>query len=140
MAFLTLIERKILSLSQTRIGPTKVGVLGIFQPLSDAVKLFRNRLSLVGPITKIIYFFSPVLGLLIRIVFLARVPSILGRSSIKVMILFILIIFRLNVYPLLGAGWGSNRKYALLGRVRSVAQTISYEIRLSFIIISIFTL
>jgi len=134
-AFITLMERKVLSISQARVGPNKVGAWGLLQPVADAVKLFTNRITVLGPINKILYFISPVLALILMIRFCALVNNSRGRGLTRLTVLVLAILLRLNVYPLLGAGWGSNSKYAALGGLRAAAQTISYEISLAFILI-----
>jgi len=138
VAFITLMERKALSVRQARVGPNKVGAWGLLQPAADAVKLFTNRLTVLGPINKIVFFFSPGLALFLTICFVGVVNFIGGGTWLRLAVFFLLILLRLNVYPLLGAGWGSNRKYASFGALRAAAQTISYEIRLALIIIRVF--
>jgi len=135
VAFITLIERKALSLSQARIGPNKVGLWGLLQPVADAVKLFTNRLTVLGPINKAVYFIRPILALFLIVRLTAILSSISGAGLTRLSVFFLIMLLRLNVYPLLGSGWGSNRKYALLGGLRAAAQTIAYEIRLAFVLI-----
>ena len=140
VALLTLIERKILGLRQIRIGPNKVGSWGLLQPAADAIKLFTNSLSILGPINKLVYFGSPALRLLLTLLFLTLISPSVGGRHFCYRIVFFMILLRLNIYPLIGAGWGSGSKYARLGGLRGIAQTISYEIRLAFICISLFSL
>ena len=134
VAFVTLIERKVLSLIQARVGPNKVGVVGMLQPAADAVKLFSNRITLLGPINKVFYFISPALSVILIALFCHFSSSFFSARGSRLSVFFLLMLLSLNVYPLLGAGWGSNRKYAILGGLRAAAQTISYEIRLAFIV------
>jgi len=136
VAFITLIERKALSLSQARIGPNKVGLWGLLQPVADAVKLFTNRLTILGPINKAVYFISPVLALFLIVRLRVLLNNRRGGGITRLSVFFLIMLLSLNVYPLLGSGWGSNRKYALLGGLRAAAQTIAYEIRLAFVLIS----
>lgn len=136
VAFITLLERKILAYRQYRVGPNKVSFIGILQPIADAVKLFLNQSE--GPFSSnyFIYYFSPAVRVLLVLVLWGTYPSFTGNHSYTFTILLILVILRLGVYPLLLAGWSSNRKYALLGGLRGVAQTISYEIRLALIMLA----
>jgi len=86
------------------------------------------------------YFISPMLGLIIVLISFFLFPFKEIRFSVSISVLFIYIILRINVYPVLFSGWASNRKYALLGRLRSVAQTVSYEVRLALILIFYLTI
>ena len=104
MAFITLIERKALSLSQARIGPNKVGLWGLLQPVADAVKLFTNRLTVLGPINKAVYFIRPILALFLIVRLTAILSTISGAGLTRLSVFFLIMLLRLNVYPLLGSG------------------------------------
>lgn len=140
VAFLTLLERKILGFSQIRIGPNKVGGWGLLQPAADAVKLFTNRVSRLGPMNKGVYFGSPVLSLFLTLIFIRLISPSRGGININHALVLLIMLLRLNIYPLIGAGWGSGRKYARLGGLRGIAQTIAYEIRLAFLCLALFSL
>ena len=86
------------------------------------------------------YFISPILGLIIVLIRFFLFPFKEIIFSIRISLVFVYIILRINVYPVLFSGWASNSKYALLGRLRSVAQTVSYEVRLALILIFFLTL
>nr|QFZ89628.1 NADH dehydrogenase subunit 1 [Megascolecidae sp. SC201704-01] len=136
MAFYTLMERKFLGYFHFRKGPNKVGLMGVPQPFSDAIKLFVKEQSKPAPSNKAPFMVAPTMGLILALMMWAIFPHSHQSFFLQFSVLYFLCVSSMNVYATFMAGWSSNSKYALLGALRGVAQTISYEVSMSLILLS----
>lgn len=139
IAYFTLLERKLMASVQRRTGPKIVGFYGILQPLTDGIKLLFKEIIIPQKANKFLFLFAPFLSLFLAFLLWCVVPfsSDIVLINFNFSILFIFLVSSLNIYSLIISGWSSNSKYAFLGALRSAAQVISYELTLSFTVLSL---
>lgn len=127
VAFFTLFERKIIGLVHLRVGPNKVSFVGLIQPLVDAIKLLRKQHITSLQVNKVIYTLTPIRSLVVSLLFWLMLPQSYITFSMSYSILIYLVLGSVLVLLALLSGWRSNSKYTFIGRLRSIAQSVSYE-------------
>lgn len=139
LAYLTLLERKILGSMQLRMGPQVVGIWGVLQPFADAVKLFGKETILPTHANLIIFWIAPILSLFLALVGWGVIPFGTGivLGDLNIGILYLFAVSSLGVYAVLCSGWASNSRYPFLGALRASAQMISYEVSIGLIILTV---
>jgi NADH-ubiquinone oxidoreductase chain 1 len=127
VAFFTLFERKVIGLFHLRVGPNKVSFIGLVQPLLDAFKLLSKQNLTPFRANKLVYNMAPIIGLFLAIFVWLTIPNYYILLSINYSLVLFFCLGSILVFSVLISGWSSNSKYSLIGRLRSVAQSISYE-------------
>ncbi len=139
VAYLTYAERKIIGYIQVRIGPNRVGPLGLLQPIADVAKLLLKEIILPAKSNKFLYIIAPLLAFAPAIVAWSVIPFDNGweLANVNAGLLFLLAMTSLGVYGIIIAGWASNSRYAFLGALRSAAQVVSYEIAMGIALVGV---
>lgn len=139
VAYLSLAERKVIGYMQTRIGPNRVGYRGILQPIADVFKLIIKEYIIPQASNRYIFLIAPICSLVPALIAWAVIPFMPNFviADINAGVLYVFAMSSIGIYGVLMAGWASNSKYAILGALRSAAQTISYEIAMGFALVGV---
>jgi NADH-quinone oxidoreductase subunit H len=139
VAYLTLWERKFIGWIQVRLGPNRVGPIGLLQPIADALKLLTKEIIVPTGANKFLFVLAPIMAIAPALAAWAVIPfdPQLVLSNIDAGLLYILAMTSMGVYGIIIAGWSSNSKYAFLGSMRSAAQIVSYEIAMGFALVGV---
>lgn len=139
VAYLTLLERKVIGDIQVRFGPSRVGPFGTLQPIADGIKLLFKEDIIPANADRFIFFLAPAISFIPALIVFAVIPF--GPSfvitDVNVGLLYIFAVASLGVYGIVLAGWASNSKYSLLGGLRSAAQMVSYELSLGLSVLGV---
>ena len=142
VAYYTYAERKIVGFMQMRLGPSRVGPRGLFQPIADVLKLLTKEVVHPSEASGMLFRLAPLAALVPALGAWAVIPfdDGLWLANIDAGLLYVLALTSLGAYGIIIAGWASNSKYALLGAMRQAAQVVSYEIAMGFALVGVLML
>jgi len=139
VAFSTYFERKVIGSMQARVGPNRVGPLGLGQPFADVIKLLIKEVVVPSQSSRFLFVIAPLLSLIPALATWAVIPlnDWYVIADINAGLLYVLALTSVGVYGVILAGWATNSKYALLGAMRSAAQIVAYEIAMGFALVGV---
>ncbi len=139
VAFTTYFERKVIGFMQGRIGPNRVGPLGLGQPFADVIKLLIKEIVVPQKSSRFLFLIAPLLSIIPALATWAVIPlnDTLVIADINAGLLYVLALTSVGVYGVILAGWATNSKYAFLGAMRSAAQIVAYEIAMGFALVGV---
>ena len=139
VAYFTLLERKVTALMQDRVGPNRVGPLGLLQPIADGIKLFMKELIIPSKSSHFLFILAPPLTLITALAAWAVIPFTpeLVLADVNAGVLYLFAMTSMGIYGVIIAGWSSNSKYAMYSAMRSVAQVVSYELAMGFALVGV---
>ncbi|NGZ85527.1 NADH-quinone oxidoreductase subunit NuoH [Duganella aceris] len=137
VAYLTLWERKFIGWIQIRVGPNRVGPMGLLQPIADALKLLFKEIIMPAKANPGLFVIGPIMTIMPALAAWSVVPfgpeAVL--ANVNAGLLLLMAITSMEVYGIIIAGWASNSKYSFMGAMRASAQMISYEIPMGFVLV-----
>jgi NADH-quinone oxidoreductase subunit H len=139
VAYLTYWERKLIGWMHIRVGPNRVGPLGLLQPIADAVKLLTKEIITPAQADRSLFFLAPVIVIMPALAAWAVIPFAPGvvLADVNAGLLYVMAITSVGVYGVIIAGWASNSKYSFLGAMRAAAQMVSYELAMGFVLVAV---
>jgi len=139
VAFSTYFERKIIGHMQGRMGPNRVGPLGLLQPFADVIKLLIKEVVVPSRSNRFLFVIAPLLSIVPALATWAVIPltDTFVIADINAGLLYVLALTSMGVYGVILAGWATNSKYAFLGAMRSAAQIVAYEIAMGFALVGV---
>jgi NADH-quinone oxidoreductase subunit H len=139
VAYSTYFERKVIGSMQARVGPNRVGPLGLLQPFADVFKLLFKEVIIPSESNRFLFVIAPLLSLIPALATWAVIPmnDMFVIADINAGLLYVLALTSVGVYGVILAGWATNSKYAFLGAMRSAAQIVAYEIAMGFALVGI---